>query len=88
MCGQRHIWLNQINSVNSYRNSQTWNTKTKTHLCVTACKPSIPSMILQTCKAPYPTFIIISESWGSPSVHPPPLMDPAFPALTWHPALC
>ncbi len=49
-------------------------------------KPSIPSMVLQSCKAPYPTFIIISESWGTPSVHPPPFNESCIPSS--HVASC
>lgn len=49
----------------------------------------IPCAGFQTCKAPYPTSIIISASRGN-SLGPtlPLLMNPAFPALTWRPALC
>lgn len=43
-------------------------------------------MLLQTCKAPYPTFIIISESWGTPSVHPPPFNESCIPSS--HVASC
>lgn len=43
-------------------------------------------MVLQSCKAPYPALIIISESRGTPSAHPPPFNESCIPSS--HVASC